>query len=400
MPCISSHSQFPGRRNFTLCSGKNFGFAQNKLIMRKYFFSFLFLLLSSCSSDLKSDKSSQPFSPQLASKSFYQKKKSDLVKEQKTETGTDAGVNAGVGVSANVSASSNADVGTSTDVSAGLNTDVDISTNAGADTDTGKRKLGEVHSVTAQQEEINPDADSSLSADNIAQKPADKAIQEQANFDVEDNLIQEEICEGFSKTDWINQGLSIKQSIQHFATKQMESLLGINKVFPSPQDKEDSIRCFVNTAFSLNNIFKIVTDHWWQNVQVSLQAPHKETLMGFIEHYFTAWIGYGLLLPIKSIPSGRIHFVMEEPHLLKDKQYKVVINFNVMNLYSAEIAWIVDAQSFPNELVFLDIFVEGVSILYLLRNQMDYLFQKRNGDMNEIVFDLQKKMDDSSFAHL
>ena len=364
--------------------------------MRKYFFSFLFLLLSSCSFDLKSDKSSQPFSPQPASKSFYQNKKSDLVKEQKTEMSTDAGV----GVSANVSASSNADVGASTDVSAGSNTDVDISTNVGANTGTGKRKLGEVHSVTAQQEEINPDADSSLSADNITQKSADKTIQEQANFDVEDNLIQKEICEGFSKTDWINQGLSIKQSIQHFATKQMESLLGINKVFPFPQDKEDSIRCFVNTAFSLNNIFKIATDHWWQNVQMSLQAPHKETLMGFIEHYFTAWIGYGLLLPIKSIPSDRIHFVMEEPHLLKDKQYKVVINFNVMNLYSAEIAWIVAAQSFPNELVFLDIFVEGVSILYLLRNQMDYLFQKRNGDMNEIVFDLQKKMDDSSFAHL
>ena len=91
---------------------------------------------------------------------------------------------------------------------------------------------------------------------------------------------------------------------------------------------------------------------------------------------------------------------MEEPRLLKNKQYAVVTNFNIMNFYSAEIVWTVDAQSFPEELAFLDIFVEGVSILYLLRNQMHYLFQKKNGDMNAVVFDLQNKMDDSSFAYL
>ena len=394
--------------------------------MRKYFFSFLLLFFSACSSDSKLDKSDYPFSFSIQTVNKYpnQKEGSNLVKDQQVKINTNA----------------NADTGTGTSVDAGTNADIDISTNIGAVAGTGtdvgvenlkKNRLEEFSFVTVQQAAISTDAGSGSitgvgsSADtgagvDIVQKTAYRATQELTDFNRGGHFIQKEICEGFSKADWTNQGLSIKQAVQHFTRKQMQNLLSINREFPSPQDKEDSVRCFVNTAFSLNSIFKTTTDYWWTGVQeplqapfqtplqallqvplqAPLQAPHKETLIGFIEHYFVAWVGYGLLSPIKSIPSDRIDFVVEEPRLLKNKQYAVVTNFNIMNFYSVEIIWTVDARSFPEELAFLDIFVEGVSILYLLRNQMHYLFQKKDGDMNEVVFDLQNKMDDSSFAYL
>lgn len=354
--------------------------------MRKYFF--LFLFLSACSSDSKSDKPDYPFSFSIKTlnKSSYQKKRSDLIIAQQIKTSIDT----------------NANIDTS-------------NVEAGADggVENMKDQLKESSFFTAQPEEVNinddsiakvnPGADTGTDIDtgvDIVQKTDDRALQEFTGFHVRDNLFQKEICEGFSKADWTNQDLSIKQSIQHFTGKQMENLLGINREFPSPKDKEDSIRCFVNTAFTLNNIFEITTDHWRESVQAPLQASHKETSIEFIEHYFVTWVGYGLLSPVKSIPSDRINFVVEEPRLLKNKQYRVATNFNIMNIHSTEIIWIVDAQSFPKELAFLDILVEGVSILYLLRNQMHYLFQKKHGDMSAVAFDLQNKMDDSSFADL
>ena len=91
---------------------------------------------------------------------------------------------------------------------------------------------------------------------------------------------------------------------------------------------------------------------------------------------------------------------MKEPRLLKSGKYAVITRVNIMSFYSAEILWIVDVQSFPEGLAFLDISFEGVSSLYLLERQMYYLFKKKKGNMDEIVFDLQNKMNDSSFADL
>ena len=461
--------------------------------MRKYFFSFLFLFFSTCSSDSKSDKSNYPFSIRTPNKSFY----------QKIETSTDSSANAGVDTSTNVGADTDTDTDTGTGVKnlknkleefqfatvqqVEINTDADSSsiadsrsrTGASSIADTGLEEfqfpivqqveintaadsssiagsrsrtgsssiadtgLEEFQFATVQQVEINTDAGSSSIADiglkefqfptvqqveintdagssliagsrsrtgassiatdadiNIVQKTADRIIQELTDVNVGGNLIQKEGCEGFSKADWINQDLSIKQSIQHFTRKKMQNLLSINREFPSPQDKEDSVKCFVSTAFSLNNILEIVTDHWWQSAQVSLQAPYKKILIEFMKHYFSAWVGYGILLSIKSISSDHISFVVEEPHLLENGQYAVVTNFNIMNFYSAKILWTVDVRSFPKELAFLDISFKGVSSLYLLRKQMYYLFRKKNEKMDEIIFELQNKMDDSSFADL
>ena len=396
------------------------------LIIKKYSFSFLFLFLSACSSDSESNKSNYPSFSQTLNKSFHQKKKSSSVINQKIETSTNANGNANVDTS----------------------TDVGVATDVGADTSASIENLGSTSEglqfATVQKVEMSVDVGSSagMGAEaspitdtgagiNVVQETESKAIQKLVDFDVGgttdmgvvmgvkvatdvevaadvgvatdvgDHLIQKEECKGFSKADWINQDISIKQSIQDFTRKQMQNLLSINREFPSPQDKEDSVRCFVRTAFSLNNILRIATDHWWEGVQeVSFQTPHEETLMKFIEHYFLAWIGYGLLLQIKPVSSDRIDFVVEEPYLLGDTQYAVVTNFTIMNFYSAKIVWIVNVQSFPEGLSFLDISFEGVSSLYLLKNQMDYLFREKNGNMDEVAFRLQNKMDDSSFSNL
>ena len=223
-----------------------------------------------------------------------------------------------------------------------------------------------------------------------------------ANFNRGGDSIQKEMCGGFVTTDWINQqDLSVTQSIQYFVREQIESILKMSRGFPSPKEKEDTFRCFINTAFSLRTMCKVATDYWWQNVQqVSLQAPHEETLIKFVEYYFTLWVGYGRLSSLESVPADRISFTVEEPHLLGNEQYLVVTNFDIMSFYSAEIVWTVDARSFPKELSFLDISFEGVSLLKLLRSQMRYLFQKEHGDMNEMVFFLQNKMDDRPLTSL
>ena len=371
--------------------------------MRNLVFSFLFLFFSACSSDSESDKSDYPFSTKTINKSFYQKKRSGFVIVQQIDISTDA--NAGMDTSTNVEA----------DIETGVEDLKVIIQQVAINTETGSNSGAEVVSIadssSGPEAILRADAGSNsrpaaiLNADTgadtyVVQKPPDRAIQKLADFDVGDNLIQEEECGGFSKADWTDQGLSIEQSIQRFIRQQMQSLLSINRKFPSPKDKEDSVRCFVNTAFSLNSIFKITTDRWWENVQVPLQAPHEEILIGFIEHYFVAWVGFGLLLPIKPISSDRISFVVKEPRLLKNGQYKVITKVNIMSFYSTEILWIVDVQSFPEGLAFLDISFEGVSSLYLLERQMYYLFQRKKGNMDEIAFDLQNKMDDSSFVDL
>ncbi len=299
-------------------------------------------------------------------------------------------------ISADTGSDSVAEVGADTDADTGSDFITSANLIVGSSLITGVSTSGSSGSIR----EVITGADTDVETD-IVQKTADRAIQELAGFNRGGHLVQEEVCEGFSKTDWVNQGLSIEQSVQHFARQQMQNLLSINREFPSPKDKENSVRCFVNTAFSVNNIFKITTNNWRQGIQqVSFQAPHRETLVEFVEHYFVAWVGYGLLSPVKSIPSDRINFVVEEPRLLKNKRYAVVTTFNIMNFRSVDITWIIDAQSFPNELSFLDISLEGVSTLYLLKQQMQYLFQKKDGDMKEVIFVLQNKMDDSSFAYL
>lgn len=388
--------------------------------MKKCFFIFLFLFFSACSSDLKSDKSDKSnkpvypfsFSIQKVNKYPNQEKGSNLVKDQPVKTNTDASVKVDMGTevdaSANVEVSAIASVGTDTDTDTGTDTDTDTGSDfitsanlivgssliTGVSTSGGSGSIREV--ITGADTDVETDVET-----DIVQKTADRAIQELAGFNRGGHLVQEEVCEGFSKTDWVNHGLSIEQSVQHFARQQMQNLLIINREFPSPKDKENSVRCFVNTAFSVNNIFKITTDDWRQGIQqVSFQVPHRETLVEFVEHYFVAWVGYGLLSPVKSVPSDRIDFVVEEPRLLKNKRYAVVTTFNIMNFRSVDITWIIDAQSFPNELSFLDISLKGVSTLYLLKQQMQYLFQKKDGDMKEVIFVLQNKMDDSSFAYL
>lgn len=292
---------------------------------------------------------------------------------------------------------------------------VAMNAKAGETADTGKNppedSSEELSPATVQQEEIDTDINpglttgigpSTVTVDEgtditmVQEKVTDRATQESVDFSLEDTLIQEETCEGFSKVNWTNQGLSIEQSIQHFIEEQIQNFLSINREFPSPQDKEDSIRCFVNIAFSLNNIFQIATNHEWK--QVPLQVPHKETLIGYIELFIIAHVGFILLPPIKSIPSDRISFVVGEPHLVKTHQYRVVINFNIMSR-SKKIIWIVDAQSFPKELALLDISVEGVSILHQLKSQISGLFRKENGDMNEIVLVLQDKINGDPFAN-
>ena len=384
--------------------------------MRNYFFCFLFLFFSACSSDSESDKSDYPFSTKTINKSFYQKKRSGFIIVQQIDTSTDANANAGVDTSTNVGA----DIETDVEDLKVIIQQVGINIEAGSSSGAEVVSIADADSSSRPEAILNADAGSSsrpeaiLSADAgsnsrpaaipsadagsnsrpaailnadagadtyVVQKTPDKAIQKLADFDVGDNLIQEEECGGFSKADWTDQGLSIEQSIQLFIRQQMQSLLSINREFPSPKDKEDSVRCFVNTAFSLNSIFKITTDRWWENVQVPLQAPHEEILIGFIEHYFVAWVGFGLLLPIKPISSDRISFVVKEPRLLKNGQYKVITKVNIMSFYSTEILWIVDVQSFPEGLAFLDIFFEGVSSLYLLERQMYYLFQRKKGNM-------------------
>ncbi|MCZ0932970.1 MAG: hypothetical protein OXJ52_07450, partial [Oligoflexia bacterium] len=273
--------------------------------------------------------------------------------------------NSKTGASPNADKNANTNIKTNTDSSS----EIEISSNAGAN--------------------INRD-----------QKTAGRAMQEHTDFNVESNLIQKEICENFSKADWINPDFSVRQSIQHFTKKQMQNLLSINREFPSSQDKETEIRCFVKTAFSLNKILKITTGRWRKGAQAPLRASHKKILIEFIEHYFTAWIGYSMLLPVKSIPSEYIHFVVKEPYLLKNKLYKIVTKFDIMSFRSIKILWIVDSQSFPKELAFLDIIIDGISALYLLRDQMYYLFKQKNGNMDTIVSKLQNKMDNSSFADL
>ena len=366
--------------------------------MKKISFGFLFLF--ACSPNLKPDRSNHPISTQTLDKPSHQKKTPDLVRVQNRKTGTDT----------DLEESSGTETRPSVDVrakpSAEIRLRTEIKVRVGATSGTGTKPS--VGAGTESRTEIRPSADVNTnsgteakpSADvNTVRKSVDRDNQELA-LNAEDDLIQKEKCEDFSKTDWTNQDLSIKQSVQNFTREQMENLLSINRDFPSPLDKEKSIRCFANTAFALNTIFKITTDHWWNDMQAPLQAPQKKILIEFIEHYFLAWIGYGLLLPVKSIPFDRIDFIVEEPRPSGDKQYKVVTNFTIMNSYSAEIAWIVDTQSFPKELAFLDIYVEEVSILYLLRKQMDYLFEKKGGNINEVVLRLQNKMDDSSFSSL
>ena len=67
---------------------------------------------------------------------------------------------------------------------------------------------------------------------------------------------------------------------------------------------------------------------------------------------------------------------------------------------SKKIVWTVDAQSFPKELALLDISVEGVSILHQLKGQISGLFQRKKGNMNEIVIALQDIIDGDPFANL
>ena len=274
---------------------------------------------------------------------------------------------------------------------------VKIHTDANLRTETNSSEASEGADAAA----TNVTASLSPGVDiNRVRNKADRIIQEGMDFPVAGHLVQKEICGDFLKADWANQDLPVKQSVQHFTRQQMQSLLSINREFPSPQDKEVSVRCFVSTAFALNDILEMTTDYWWDDVQAPPQDPHRDILTGFIEHYFLSHVGFGFLSPIKPVPSDRIDFVVREPHLVKNEQYAVVTSFNIMNSHSFEITWTVDAQSFPEGLAFLDISVEGVSILYILRGQMAYLFQKENGNMEAIAAALQNKMDDSSFTSL
>ena len=92
---------------------------------------------------------------------------------------------------------------------------------------------------------------------------------------------------------------------------------------------------------------------------------------------------------------------MEEPRPLKNnKKYSVATVYNIMNYRSVKLVWTVDAQSFPEQLSFLDMSFEGISTLLVLIDQMNYLFRKKSGNMEEVSFFLQNKMDNSSFADL
>ena len=293
-----------------------------------------------------------------------------------------------------------------------------------ANTDIPAENPEKLHLASLQVPKISTDAFST-------KKTGDKVIQELTDFSMTDHLP----CEGFSKPDWRNKELSIEQSIQYFTKQQMKNLLSINKEFPSTKDKENSIRCFVNTAFSLSNILGISTNGLWKDVKTPLQTSHKETLVEFMEHFFTAHIGYTFLRPIKpissgstslvteesfftvhveyifpqpikSISSGSISVIVKEPFFIKNNKYKVItkVDITVATAFkirkSYEVTWIVDSQFFPNELFFLDTSIDGVSMLHLLRSQMAYLFQKKNRDLNEIALALQNFMDSKSLTDL
>ena len=312
---ISGTAQFhPAERK-----KQNFSSAQSNLIMKKYFFSFLFLFFSACSPDSTSDKSDDPFPAQTPNKPPHQEEEPDLAITQQPEPDKDvsAGVdtstkgeeiadtgvaantivepNEGTGpaiatntmaepnedtgpaIATNTMAEPNEDTGpaiatntmaepnegtgpaiaTNTMAEPNEDTDVAMSANAGETPETSLENPEdgleeELRIATAQQAEISPDAGLGprTGADediNTAQNPADRT--KLADFNVEGTLIQEETCEGFSKIDWTNQDLSIEQSIQQFIEEQIQNFLSMNREFPSPQDKEDSIRCFVNIAF-------------------------------------------------------------------------------------------------------------------------------------------------------
>ena len=243
----------------------------------------MLLFFSACSSDSESDKSDYPFSTKTAktiNKSFYQKKRSGFVIVQQIDTSTDANANAGVDTSTNVGADIetgvedlkvivqqvginteagsssrpevilranadsssrpaailNADAGSSSRPAAILRANADSSSRPAAilNADAGSSSRPEVILRADAGSSLGPEV--ILRADagadiNVVQKIPDRAIQELAGFDGGGNLIQEEECEGFSKADWTDQGLSIEQSIQRFIRQQMQSLLSINREF-------------------------------------------------------------------------------------------------------------------------------------------------------------------------
>ena len=242
---------------------------------------------------------------------------------------------------------------------------------------------------------IKPDTETNRNTKHNSQTETTNTI---ANINLETKISLSKDSRGDSIE--IIQDFSVRKSIQHFTKKQMQNLLNIHTNFSSPQDREAEIRHFVKTAFSLNKILKIAISHWRLDEQTSLKASHKKILIEFIEHYLLSWIGYSMLLPVKSIPSHYIDYTVKEPYVSKDNLYRVITKFNIMNLHSTEILWTVNTKSFPSQLVFLNVIIDGVSALHLLRDQMYYLFKQKQGNIDKIIFELQNKMNHSSFSNL
>ncbi|MYE07793.1 MAG: hypothetical protein F4X95_03475, partial [Oligoflexia bacterium] len=263
-------------------------------------------------------------------------------------------IDAGVSVSADGVASIGVDDAGAGDINVDTSTDVGVFVNVDRDTDADTNPDAEVGVNTGANGDANVSADVNIDSETGVNEGINTVKQTDDNgFYVKAPLTQREICPEFSQVHWTNPGLSIEQSVEHFTEQQIQNLLGINREFPSPKDKEASVRCFVKTAFSLNRILKIATGSWWEGGPVPLPVSHAETLIGFMEHYFVTWVGYGLLSRIKSISSDHIDYILEDLRLLKGGSYKVSTKFTIMRSYSAKIIWIVDAPSVSRELAFI-----------------------------------------------